>query len=372
MARMGKRVIVVGAGPIGVCAALGAAACGHEVMLYEAGEVGDALRRWGPTRLFTPLGMNVHSAFFPRLRLDGDALYTGPELAERVLVPLAESLGERVRTRHRVRSIARARLARGELVGHPVRAERPFRLLVEGPDGEFAVEAERVLDASGVYGQPIGLGVPGERAAAPLILRTLGELAERRSALLGRRVLLLGQGHSAAHALAWLEGARVTWAVRAPNARPCQEVAGDPLPERQNVVSRANQLAERPPAWLKVERRAALESLDPGPDGALAARLSGGRFVTADVVVALIGYRPDLSMVSELALEISPRTEGAARLDRALAGVTDCLSVPQVHAADLASGEPGFHLVGSKSYGRARTFLLQTGYAQLDTLLDAL
>jgi len=41
-------------------------------------------------------------------------------------------------------------------------------------------------------------------------------------------------------------------------------------------------------------------------------------------------------------------------------------------AADLASGEPGFHLVGARSYGRARTFLLQTGYAQLDTILDGL
>jgi hypothetical protein len=52
--------------------------------------------------------------------------------------------------------------------------------------------------------------------------------------------------------------------------------------------------------------------------------------------------------------------------------VTDCLSVPRVRAEDLASGEPRFHLVGSKSYGRARTFLLQTGFAQLETILDDL
>ena len=41
-------------------------------------------------------------------------------------------------------------------------------------------------------------------------------------------------------------------------------------------------------------------------------------------------------------------------------------------AYDLASGEPGFHLIGAKSYGRASTFLLRTGYAQVEIVLDGL
>jgi hypothetical protein len=69
---------------------------------------------------------------------------------------------------------------------------------------------------------------------------------------------------------------------------------------------------------------------------------------------------------------IAPATEGAARLAAALAGVTDCLSVPAIAARDLGSGEPRFHLAGAKSYGRARTFLLQTGYAQVEAILDGL
>jgi hypothetical protein len=88
--------------------------------------------------------------------------------------------------------------------------------------------------------------------------------------------------------------------------------------------------------------------------------------------VALTGYRPDLTMLSELALEIAPTTEGTARLARALTRVTECLSVPQLSNEDLQSGEPGFHLVGAKSYGRARTFLLQTGLDQLRRIINML
>ncbi len=100
-------------------------------------------------------------------------------------------------------------------------------------------------------------------------------------------------------------------------------------------------------------------------------RFSSGVENDFDSVVALTGFRPDLSFVSELALEISPATEGSARLSRALSNVTDCLSVPAIAAADLGSGEPGFYLLGAKSYGRSRTFLLRTGLAHLEAILPA-
>jgi hypothetical protein len=148
------------------------------------------------------------------------------------------------------------------------------------------------------------------------------------------------------------------------------EVASDPLPERHRVVSAANQLAAQPPSWLQVERRAHIESIE-DDNGAVRIALGGGRVAVVDEVIGLTGYRPDLSFLSELALEISPATEGSARLSRALSNVTDCLSVPAVTPADLDSGEQGFYLAGAKSYGRARTFLLKSGYAQLGTILNS-
>jgi thioredoxin reductase len=376
-----KRVIVIGAGPMGLEAALLCGARGFDVTVLERDEVGASLLQWGATRAFSPLAMNVSA----RARaivggLDDAALLTGPELVERVLVPLGRSapLAGRVRARHRVISVGRARMRRDELAGHPLRGERAFRVLVETPEGERVFESDAVLDASGVYGQPLWLGaggVPalGERAIGARVVRRLGELHARLPEWKDKRVLLVGHGHSAAHAAALIAGgaSALVWAVRAANARPVADVAADPLPERAAVVARANAIAAAPPANVKIERRAHVEAI--AVDGAaLAVMLSGERRVVVDEIVALTGFRPDTSLAGELAVELSPATEGAARLARAVADVTDCLSVPSVRAGDLASGEPGFALVGHKSYGRSRAFLLQTGLAQLETIVASL
>jgi len=376
-----KRVIVVGAGPMGLEAALLCAGRGFDVTVLERDEVGASLRAWGPTRAFSPLGMNVSARARALVGgLDESALWTGPELVERVLAPLARSapLAGRVRARHRVISVGRTRMRRDELAGHPLRAERAFRVLADTPEGERLFEADAVLDASGVYGQPLWLGaggVPavGERALGTRIVRRLGELHARLPDWTDKRVLLVGHGHSAAHAAALLGGhvAALVWALRAANAQPVADVACDPLPERAAMVARANAIAAAPPSGVKIERRAHVEAIvEEG--GALAVTLTGERRVVVDEIVALTGYRPDPSIAGELAVELSPSTEGAARLGRAIADVTDCLSVPSVSAADLASGEPGFALVGHKSYGRSRAFLLQTGRAQLETIVAAL
>src|SRR5581483_6946550 len=157
---------------------------------------------------------------------------------------------------------------RGDFAGHPIRAERPFRLLVETPQGEESMDADAVIDASGVYSLPAAIGAggipaPGERALAGRMIRHLGTLHERLDTLRGRRILLVGHGHSAANAVVNLSalaaqtpGTRVIWATRSMNRRPCVEVASDPLPERHRIVFEANRLAAQPPSWLQVERRA--------------------------------------------------------------------------------------------------------------------
>ena len=375
------RVIVIGAGPMGIAAAAGATARGFDVTVLERGDVGATLRTWGPTRFFSPLHMNVSPAMRALLGADmppDDALLTGSEYVDQVLVPLAERL--HVLTRTCVVAVGRRGMLRGDYAGHPLRAERPFRIVCEN-DQTF--EAEVVLDASGglVVPRAVGAGglpARGEATMAWRAIRTLGELAAALPEMRNRSILLLGDGHSAANAIGMLDDlareaaeTRVTWAVRSANRRPCDEVLNDPLPERAAVVSRANALAEDPPPYLRVERRAAIESLA-RTEGRVRIILSGDRVVEADYLAAFTGYRPDASFVSELALEISPVTEGGARLYRAIANVTDCLTVPRVRPQDLASGEPGYFFVGSRAYGRWSGFLLQSGLSQLETILENL
>ncbi|HJQ37994.1 MAG TPA: FAD-dependent oxidoreductase [Thermoanaerobaculia bacterium] len=361
------RVLVIGAGPMGIAAAIGARDRGHAVTVLERSEIGASLRTWGATRFFSPLRMNVSSRMRELLGdIDADALLTGPEYVDQILVPLASQLD--VRTRHNVLAIGRRGLTRGDYAGHPLRAERPFRVVC---DNEEVFEAEIVLDASGglVVPRAIGAGgLPARGESRLNAIRTLGELMSRD--LRGKRVLVVGDGHSAANAIGFLErvdGVQVTWAIRTPNLRPCDEVPNDPLPERQSVVARANALAAAPPPFLKIERRAMIESVAQN-----SVTLSGGRVVDADCIAAFTGYKPDGAFLSELAVEVSPVTEGGARLYRAISNITDCLTVPQVAPRDLGSGEENFYFVGSRAYGRSRSFLLQTGLAQLEVLLDAI
>lgn len=370
------RVLVIGAGPMGIAAAIGAAERGHDVTVVERGEVGASLRTWGPTRFFSPLAMNVSPAMRARLGhpLDDAALLTGPEYVEQVLEPLARTL--HVRTNSRVVAIGRRGLTRGDYAGHPLRAEKPFRLLLDDDD---TIEVDRVLDASGGLVVPRGFGPGGlpPRGLSRLTkqpIRTLGELHARLPELQGKRVLVVGDGHSAANAIAMLAdepSVHVVWAVRTPNRRPCEEVMNDPLPERQRVVARANELASAPPPSLHVERRASVEGVAAN-NGHAVVSLSGNRIVEVDAIAAFTGFRPESDYLRELALEISPVTEGGARLYRAISCITDCLSVPAVKPEDLQSGEPGYYFVGSRAYGRSSGFLLNTGFAQLETILNAL
>ena len=346
-----KRIVVIGAGPIGLAAAASASERGHDVTVLEAGDVGASLLTWGSTRFFTPLWMNVR-----RAAEGGDAtLLTGREYVERILHPLASRLN--VRTNTRVVSITRRGLTRTDFADHPIRAEKPFRILTS-TDEMF--EADVVLDASG---STAPIPFPARGAANADMIRTLGELESRD--LRGKQVLVVGNGHSAAHAIANLHdgGVSVRWAVRTAHLKPCEEIANDPLPERQRVVATANALAKTIP----VERRAMIESID-----GRTITLTGNRRVEADVIVALTGYRPQNGFTSELALEISPVNEGGARLYRAISKITDCLCVPKLSARDLASGEPNYFFIGARAYGRSRTFLLQTGFDQVESILDSI
>ena len=372
---MPRRLAVIGAGPIGIAAALGALQRGFETTLLERGGVGDALRSWGATRFFTPLSMNITPRMRELLGRDvppADALLTGREMIDLVLRPLTERdpLRSVLRAGTEVTAIGRRGLTKSDYAGHPIRAEKPFRIVA----GEEVIEADVVLDATGGYAAPNAIGggglpARGERSLNGRAIRTLGDLDARRPLLRGKRVLLVGDGHSAANAVLVLtgSGADVTWAVRGLNRKPVVEIANDPLPERERVVAAANALASE----VRMERRATVEALEEHATG-LDVTLTGGRRVSCDYIAAFTGSHPDASLHRELNVEISPVTDGTARLYRAIANITDCLSVPHLGLDDLASGDPGFFFIGSRRYGRANTFLLQTGLAQLETILDSL
>ena len=91
------RIAIIGAGPIGLEAALYARYLGYDVDLYERGYVCESVRQWGHVKLFTPfrhlastLGLAALAAHDPGfLSPPSDELLTGHEWLEHYLLPLA-------------------------------------------------------------------------------------------------------------------------------------------------------------------------------------------------------------------------------------------------------------------------------------------
>ena len=93
------------------------------------------------------------------------------------------------------------------------------------------------------------------------------------------------------------------------------------------------------------------------------------RQIVVDELIVATGFRPDLNFVRELRIQLDPAIECPV----ALAPLIDpnehsCGTVRPHGARELAQPEPGFYFAGMKSYGRAPTFLMLTGYEQVRSI----
>lgn len=381
-----KRIAIIGAGPIGLEAALAARRRGYEVLVLEAGQIADSVRRWGHARMFSPFSMNASEAGIALLgelglpAPEGEALLTGAEYAAQYLEPLGRHLG--VRTGCRVLGIARDGAGKRDGIGEPGRAGTAFRLLVQGASGESHEFADLVFDCSGTFQTPNPLGdggLPalGETAARGIIRYGLGECGDW-SVFAGKRVLIAGGGHSAITAAVELgkvkkeaPATRLFWLSKRHAAEPAARIADDPLAERDRLCAEANELAAA--GVVEFHAGDTVLSIEAAAGGARV-RSRGGWEPEVDAIIAATGYRPDLSLARELHVQTCWATEGAYKLAAALLGESagDCLQVAGFGAETLGHPEPGYFALGMKSYGRTPDFLIRTGREQIASVLDAL
>ncbi|MCB7136169.1 FAD-dependent oxidoreductase [Cellulosimicrobium marinum] len=392
--RAGLPVVVVGAGPVGLAAAAHLLERGLEPLVLEAGDgPGAAVASWGHVRLFSPWRYDVDPAARRLLAPTGwtepdpRTLPTGAELVTDYLAPLAATpaIAARLRTRTRVVAVARETADRTRSLG---RERQPYRVRTTTPDGRVEdVLARAVIDASGTFGtrNPLGIsGLPavGEDEAGAFVTGPLPDvLGADRDRFAGRRTLVVGMGHSAANTLLSLvelaEAApdtAITWAIRGGSARRLfGGGADDALPARGALGTRLRAAVDD--GRLTLLTRVRVERLV--PDGPAVHVLGTTRDqpldLVVDAVVGATGFRPDLGMLREVRLDLDPVVEAPA----ALAPLIDpnehsCGTVPPHGERVLAHPDAGFYLAGSKSYGRAPTFLLATGYEQVRSIAAAL
>ena len=387
-------VAVIGAGPVGLAAAVHLVERGLPVKVYEAGTaVATNLRDWGHVRVFTPWRYCVDRAAVKLLERSGwtmpepEACPTADELVAHYLEPLARlpELSTSIETNATVVGISRWG---ADKVLSRDREARPFMLVVETAQGIRRDSARAVVDASGTWQTPNPLGAggiaaEGEAEFADKIAYGIPDILDRdRTLYAGRTTLVVGSGHSAANALLDLDtlaevepGTAFVWATRGTDlVRIYSGGDLDQLPARGELGSDVRELAESGRTKLVTGF------------ATLAIRSSNGRLTVegqtkdglqtlgpVDRIIAATGQRPDLSLTRELRLDLDPWLEGV----KALGPLIDpnehsCGDVPPHGHRELSHPEPDFYTVGIKSYGRAPTFLLLTGYEQVRSVAAAL
>ena len=391
-----EKIAIIGAGPVGLEIALYALQLGYDVNVFEQGEVGANILRWGHVSLFSPWEMN-HTPLGVRLLKEihpgwqepsADAIQTGIEYVRTYLQPLAQlpQLRDSLHTNIKVVSIGRSRIMKGDLIGDIKRTSFPFKLLARDHEGrETYASADIVIDASGVYHNPNWLGgggIPalGEAASQPYIDYHLCDLyGKDRARFAGKKTLLIGAGYSAATTVSDFRNlireepdTSLIWVVRDDRKAPIPAIEDDPLPNRKKLTGHANSVATGNISGIEYRNNITV--------AAVAYDASNDRFtvqldrngqteeIIVNRVIANVGYGPDNSLYRELQVHECYASRGPMKLSAALLGAsgsTDCLTQGSMGAETLRNPEPNFYLMGNKSYGRNPTFLMRTGFSQI-------
>lgn len=368
-----QRIAILGAGPIGLEAVVLAHNLGFEATVYESGQVGEFVQRWGHIRMFTPFGWNTTSAGLkvllrenPRLELpESTTCLTGRDYRDAYLVPLAssEALKDRIQVQATVLTIGRNSWRKTD-PGDGRRPLPPFRLLVRVANGAERLDtADVILDCTGTYAKPNWIGdggIPacGEISARQHVSYWLEDVTgAKKSHLENRSIVVIGGGYSAATTVCALtslaDSAPATWVIwltHGPKSQPLPRIPNDPLRERDRLAVRANGLACRCDGNLEYHPQTFIDEIHcAGADQGyrIVARVNGStKTWEVERVIAHVGYRPDATLTQELRVETP--------------------------AGSPFTSEPDYYILGSKSLGRDSNFLIRDGHTQLERVFARL
>lgn len=393
------RIAVLGAGPIGLEAALYARFLGYDVDVFERGAVAEHVRAWGHVQLFSPFGM-MRSTLGLAALLAQDPGYTPPsdhqrltgrEWFEQYLLPLSQTdlLSDGIHTHATVIAVSRRDLLKTEHRASSRRSESPFRILMRDRNGsESSWEADIVIDATGVFGCSNWLGAGGAPAVGETSLRDrleyrLPDLSGDRQSYYARvSTLVVGSGSSAATnvvALAAMasenRGTRVTWLTRGgPPGEPVPRIPDDPLTARDALSQAANLLVGRADGCVTHWPETTVSEISLADDR-FVVQCSGRHAGTHvfDRVIANVGFRPDRRLYEELQVHECFATEGPTNLASLLQREPlDEEALESAGPQALMNPEPNFYILGAKSYGRNSNFLVSAGLTQIRQLFTVI
>lgn len=304
-------VAIVGAGPVGLAAAIACKRAGLSYVVLEKGCVVNAIFEY-PT----------YMGFFttaPELEIGNHPMVTGHDKPDRRDALMYYRL---VTQREELKVEQYTEVTRVHA------APAGFTLEIERRDGTpGVVEARRVVVATGYYDNPLGLGIPGEDS------ENVSHYYTEAHPFMGLNVTVIGAGNSAADAALdlWRGGAKVTMVVRAPELKSTIKYWVRPDLENRikegSIAAQFNsRVVEIHPEYVRVQRE----------DGTTWE-------LPTDFTFALTGYRPDLSFLADLNLAAQP---------------DECLVLDEHYQSSV----PGLFVVGSAGFaGRTNQVFIENG-----------
>lgn len=379
-------VAIIGAGPVGLAAAAHLSLAGEAFILLEkSSEVAENIKSWQHVRLFSPWQYNVDKAAKQLLLKSGwtmpeeSILPTGQEIRAMYLQPLANLpeikpfisfnttvFGISKKNRDKMKSASRD--------------SAPFVLYTEQNGKTERIFASAVIDATGTWATPNpvhaeNVWTSAEQKLADKIFYGIPNVKSLNDRYKGKRVAVIGGGHSAINTileLEKLEDVEIIWVLR---KKRVEEAYGgeekDALAARGELGSRIHTLVNE--GKIKVFTPFYIEELTQTSVGII---IKGDgptgehQLPAVDEIIANTGSRPDFSFLKEIRLSIDSTVESV----EALAPLIDpnehsCGTVRPHGELELRHPESGFYIVGMKSYGRAPTFLMATGYEQVRSIV---
>ncbi|MBN8642825.1 MAG: NAD(P)-binding domain-containing protein [Flavobacteriales bacterium] len=387
-------VVVIGAGPVGMAAVAHLTKRNIPFLLFEAGNsVGSSILSWEHIRVFSPWKYNIDKVAKELLKKTNWAepneneIHTGGEFVEFYLKPLAElpQLKEFIFTNSSVISVGKKGLDKMKTNN---RENTPFVIQVQQGNVVNTFETKAIIDASGTWFTPNPIGSGGSFAVGEIensdrIFYGIPDvLLKHKMRFANKNVAVIGGGHSAINTILELEKIKeefpkteINWILRKQNI---SDVYGgkeeDTLEARGALGIKIETLVndDKVNVYTPFQIQEVLKSNNKlsliGKQNNKLAQIPN-----IDEIIANTGSRPDFSFLREVRLSISNSVESVETLAELIdPNIHSCGTVRAHGELELQHPDKNFYIVGSKSYGRAPTFLMATGYEQIRSIVAAL